>query len=54
MLAKKLKALKEDIVQWNHREFDNVERQKKQLLGELTKLDAKEGDLGLTNGEKMA
>uniref|UniRef100_A0A7N2M4C3 Uncharacterized protein n=1 Tax=Quercus lobata TaxID=97700 RepID=A0A7N2M4C3_QUELO len=26
--------------------------QKKQLLEELTKLDAKEGDLGLTNGEK--
>ena len=29
MLAKKLKALKEDIVQWNHREFGNVKRQKK-------------------------
>ena len=41
MLAKKLKALKEDIVQWNRREFGNVEHQKKQLLEELTKLDAK-------------
>ena len=26
VLAKKLKALKEDIVQWNCREFGNVER----------------------------
>ena len=38
VLAKKLKALKEDIVQWNHREFGNVERQKKQLLEELKKI----------------
>ena len=52
MLAKKLKALKEDIMQWNCREFGNVERQKKQLLEELKKLDAKEGNLGLTDGEK--
>ena len=52
VLAKKLKALKEDIVQWNRREFGNVERQKKQLLEELKKLDAKEGDFGLTDGEK--
>ena len=29
MLAKKLKALKEDIVQWNRREFGIVKRQKK-------------------------
>ena len=46
VLAKKLKALKEDIVQWNRREFGNVERKKKQLLEELKILDAKEGDLG--------
>ncbi|XP_075633900.1 uncharacterized protein LOC142606434 [Castanea sativa] len=52
VLAKNLKALKEDIVQWNHREFGNVERQKKQLLEELKKLDAKDRDLGLTDGEK--
>ena len=44
MLAKKLKALKEDIVQWNRQEFGNVVRQKKQLLEELKSLDAKEGD----------
>ena len=51
VLAKKFKALKKDIVQWNRREFGNVEQQKKQLLEELKILDAKEGDLGLTNGE---
>ena len=52
VLAKKLKVLKEDIVQWNYQEFGNVMRQKKQLLEELRTLDAKEGDLGLSNGEK--
>ena len=41
MLAKKLKALKEDIIKWNRREFGNVECQKKQLLEELKILDAK-------------
>ena len=51
MLAKKLKALKEDILQWNRQELGNVERQKKQILEELKILDAKERDLGLTNGE---
>ncbi|KAL4653850.1 hypothetical protein ACB092_01G335600 [Castanea dentata] len=52
VLAKNLKALKEDIVQWNRREFGNVARQKKQLLEELISLDAKEGDFGLSDGEK--
>ena len=52
VLAKKLKALKEDIIQWNRREFGNVDRHKKQLLEELKSLDAKEEKLGLTSGEK--
>ena len=39
-------------MQWNRREFGNVERHKKQLLDELKKLNAKEGNLGLTDGEK--
>ena len=52
VLAKKLKALKEDIVQWNCWEFGNVERQKKQLMEELKILDAKEGELGLSDREK--
>ena len=38
VLAKKLKALKEDIMQWNRREFGNVECQKKQFLEELKKI----------------
>ena len=47
MLAKKLKAPKEDIIQWNHNEFGNVGRQKKELLEALKLLDIKEGDHGL-------
>ena len=39
-------------MQWNRREFGNVERKKKQLLEELKKLGAKGGDFGLTDGEK--
>jgi len=46
MLAKKLKALKEDIIQWNRKEFGNVDCHRKQLLEELKNLDAKEGELG--------
>ncbi|XP_075649981.1 uncharacterized protein LOC142620503 [Castanea sativa] len=53
VLVKKLKALKQDIVQWNRREFGNVARHKKQLLEELITLDAKEGDFGLSDGEKV-
>ena len=51
VFAKKLKALKEDIIQWNCREFGNVGRQKKELLGALNLFDAKEGDLGLSVAE---
>jgi len=43
VLAKKLKALKEDIHLWNLKEFGNVEVKKKRLLEELAKLDRKEG-----------
>ncbi|XP_075655074.1 uncharacterized protein LOC142625274 [Castanea sativa] len=47
VLAKKLKALKEDIIQWNCNEFGNVVRKKKELLEALKLLDAKEGVNGL-------
>ena len=47
VLAKKLKVLKEDIIQWNRSEFGNVERQKKELLEALKLLDVKEGEHGL-------
>ena len=48
VFTKKLKALKEDIIQWNRQEFGNVDRKKKELLGVLESLDAKDGVLGLT------
>lgn len=37
VLAKNLKALKEDIRLWNLKEFGNVEVKKKRLLEELVK-----------------
>ena len=45
MFAKKLKAFKEDIIQWNRQKFGNVGRRKKDLLRALELLDAKEGAL---------
>ena len=51
MFAKKLKALKEDIVQWNHLEFGHVGRKKSQLLETLKLLDAKEGEFGLSDAK---
>ena len=57
VLAKMLKALKEDIIQWNRSEFGNVVRQEKELLEALKLLDVKEGELGLSEvelGERAA
>ena len=51
VFAKKLKALKEDIVQWNRLEFGRVGRKKSQLLETLKLLDAKEGEFGLSDAE---
>ena len=51
MFAKKLKALKEDIVQWNRLEFGHVGRKNSQLLETLNSLDAKEGEIGLSDAE---
>ena len=51
VLAKKLKALKKDIIQWNHTKFGNVGRWKKELLEALKFLDAKEGEYGLSEVE---
>ena len=51
VFAKKLRALKEDIIQWNCSEFGNVGRKKKELLGALNLLDAKKRDLGLSEAE---
>ena len=52
VFAKNLKVLKEDIIQWNRQEFGNVGHKKKELLGALELLDAKEGLLGLTETER--
>ena len=49
VFAKKLKALKEDIVQWNRVEFGHVGRKKSQLLETLKLLDAKEEEFGLSD-----
>ena len=51
MFAKKLKTLKEDIIQWNRIEFGHVGCKKTQLLEALKLLDAKEGEFGLSNAE---
>ena len=53
VFAKKLKALKEDIIQWNRQEFGNVGHRKKEILGALEVLDAKEGVLGLIETERV-
>ena len=45
--------MKEDIIQWNRREFGNVSHQKKELLRALELLDAKEEVLGLTEKERI-
>ena len=51
MFDKKLKALKEDIIQWNRSEFGHVKHKKTELLEALKFLDAKEGEFGLSNVE---
>ena len=51
VFAKKMKALKEDIIQWNRLEFGHIGRKKSQLLETLKSLDAKEGEIGLSDAE---
>ena len=51
MFAKKPKALKEDIIQWNRSEFGHVGRKKSHLLEALKSFDAKEGEFGLFDAE---
>ncbi|KAL0011411.1 hypothetical protein SO802_006519 [Lithocarpus litseifolius] len=51
VFAKKLKALKEDIIQWNRSEFGHVGRKKTLLLEALKLLDGKEGESGLSDAE---
>ena len=53
VLAKKLKALKEDVRWWNIREIGTVGLNKKRLLEELVRLYEKDGVNGLTLAKKM-
>jgi hypothetical protein len=48
VLARKLKALKEDLKVWNKQVFRDVGSKKKLLLGDLTLLDEKESLCGLS------
>ena len=48
ILARKLKALKEDLKKWNNEEFGNLAFRKKCLLSELLGLDAREDLSGLS------
>ena len=52
VLSQKLKALKEDLKQWNKMEYGKVGVNKRRLLGEVLKLDEKEGLHGLTQEER--
>ena len=48
ILARKLKALKEDLKKWNKEEFRDLAFRKKCLLSELLGLDAREDLSGLS------
>ena len=52
VMARKLKALKEDLKQWNRDVFEDVNLKKKALLCELLRVDVKEGSQGLTVWEQ--
>lgn len=52
VLAKKLKAVREDLKRWNKRKSGNLGINKKKFLGELARLDVKEGVHGLIDEEK--
>ena len=52
ILARKLKALKEDLKKWNKKEFRDLAFRKKCLLSELLALDAKEDLSGLSQEDQ--
>lgn len=52
VLACKLKALKEDLKQWNKQELGMCHLGKKSLLTELLGLDLRDGEQALTHDEK--
>ena len=52
ILARKLKAFKDDLKKWNKEEFGDLAFSKKSLLFELLGLDAREDLLGLSHKEQ--
>jgi hypothetical protein len=52
VLARKLKALKDDLKKWNHQEFGNVGFKQKQLLCKLEVLNSKESIGGLSSSKR--
>ena len=52
ILARKLKALKEDLKQWNYQVFGNVDLKQQQLFCDLEVLDCKESCGGLSPSER--
>ena len=52
ILARKLKALKDDLKKWNKEEFGDLAFSKKCLLSELLGLDAREDLSGLSQEEQ--
>ena len=53
ILARKLKALKDDLKKWNKEEFGDLAFSKKSLLSELLGLDAREDLLGLSHEDQI-
>ena len=53
ILARKLKALKDDLKKWNKEVFGNLAFRKKCLLFELLELDAREDLLGLLQDNQL-
>ena len=52
ILARKLKALKDDLKRWNNEEFGDLAFRKKCLLSELLGLDARKDLLGLSQEDQ--
>jgi hypothetical protein len=53
ILAKKLKALKEDLKRWNAIVFGDLNMCKRCILGDLLSLDVKEGEGGLSGANRV-
>jgi hypothetical protein len=52
VLARKLKALKDDLRRWNNEVFGHVGKRKKDFLEEIRELDSLEEDRDLDDEEK--